>query len=164
MPAGASRIWLLLAAGLVAAPLPLSAAEDDSGYAWMGGSGGDNALLTYGSPETGEDYVFNLICGNKDKSTEATLYVDIAGTEVGQPVVIELAAGAAKVSLKGRIATDEMSGFHFAEAKGFKVKPVVAVLQQKGPVSAKTGELVTTLPEKGRAAGVAEFAQACKLD
>jgi hypothetical protein len=121
-------------------------------------------LLTYGSPETGEDYVFNLICGNKDKSTEATLYVDIAGTEVGQPVVIELAAGGAKVSLKGKIATDEMSGFHFAEAKGFKVKPVVAVLQQKGPVSAKTGELVTTLPEKGRAAGVAEFAQACKLD
>jgi hypothetical protein len=164
MPAAASRAGLLLAVGLVVGPLPAAATEDDPGYAWMGGLGDGNALLTYGSTETGEDYVFNLVCRNKDKSTETTLYVDIAGTKVGQPITIELAAGAAKVSLAGKIATDEMSGFHFAEAKNFKVKPVIALLNEKGPVTAKTGKLVTTLPDKGRADQAAEFAKACKLD
>jgi hypothetical protein len=163
MPAAASRAAVWLAAGLVAAALS-AAAETDRGYAWMSGFGDGSALLTYGSTETGEDYVFNLICRNKDKSTETTLYVDIAGTKVGQPMTIELAAGAAKVSLKGKIATDEMSGFHFAEAKNFKIKPVIALLREKGRVTAKTGKLVSTLPEKGRAAATAEFAQACKLD
>jgi hypothetical protein len=158
-----SRAGLALAAGLFAAVLPAFAA-DDPGYVWMSGIGDGNALLTYGSAETGEDYVFNLICGNKDKSTEATLYVDITGTEVGQPITIELAAGTAKVPLKGKIATDEMSGFHFAEAKGFKIKPVIALLQGKGPVTAKTGKLVTALTDKGRAEPAAEFAKACKLD
>ena len=163
MPQAGNHARLLVVACLFAAPLPLLAAEDP-GYAWMGSVEAGNALLTYGSPETGEDYVFNLICGNKDKSTEATLYVDIPATKVGQPITIELAAGAAKVSLKGKIATDEMSGFHFAEAKNFKIKPVIALLKEKGPVTAKTGKLVTSLPDKGRAAPVGEFAQGCKLD
>ncbi|HEX2449114.1 MAG TPA: hypothetical protein VHK26_13195 [Methyloceanibacter sp.] len=163
MPAAASRAALLLAAGLLVTPL-LAFAADDPGYVWMSGPGEGNALLTYGSAETGEDYVFNLICGNKDRRTEATLYVDIAGTEIGQPIIIELAAGAAKVSLKGKIATDEMSGFHFAEAKGFKIKPVIALLKEKESITAKTGKLVTDLPDKGRAAPAAEFAKTCKLD
>ena len=73
-----SRAGLALAAGLFAAALPAAAAER-SRLAWMSGIGDGNASLTYGSAETGEDYVFNLICGNKDKSTEATLYDDITG-------------------------------------------------------------------------------------
>jgi hypothetical protein len=164
MPAADRAIRLALAACLWVAALPAVSAETDLGYAWMGGIEAGNALLTYGSTETGEDYVFILICGNKDKSTERTLYVDIAGTKVGQPITIELAAGAAKVSLKGKIATDEMSGFHLAEAKNFKIKPVIALLKEKGPVTAKTGKLVTTLPDEGRAEPVSEFAKACKLD
>jgi hypothetical protein len=150
MPQAGRRAGLFFGAGLFAATLSASATENDPGYVWMSGFGDDNALLTYGSAETGEDYVFNLICRNQDKSTEATLYVDIMGTEVGQPITIELAAGTVKVSLKSKIATDEMSGFHFAEAKDFKIKPVIALLKEKGPASAKTGKLVTPLPEKGK--------------
>lgn len=149
----------------LAAPLGAHAAtEAYPGFIWMSGAGDGNASLSFASPETGEDYVFSLICGNKDKSTGATLYVDIEGTKVGRPITIELAAGAAKVSLKGKIATDEMSGFHFANAKTFKIKPLIALLKEKGPVTAKTGKLVTTLPDKGRAGPAAEFAKACKLD
>ncbi|MGA7457169.1 MAG: hypothetical protein WBW51_07615 [Methyloceanibacter sp.] len=104
-----------------AAPLDAAAAaEPYPGFAWMSGAGDGNAVLTYGSTETGEDYLFSLICGNENKGTDATLYVDVTDTNVGQATVIELAAGGAKVSLKGKIATDEMSGFHFANAKKFK--------------------------------------------
>jgi len=166
MPAAGRPAVLALAACLaLAAPFgAVAAAEDYPGFAWMSGAGDGNALLTYGSPDTGEDYLFNLSCGNKDKSSRATLYVDIEGTKVGQKIGIELNAGAKKVSLDGKIAADEMSGFHFAEAKGFKIKPLIALLKEKGPITAKAGKIVSVLPEKGRAAQLSEFAKACKLD
>jgi hypothetical protein len=47
---------------------------------------------------------------------------------------------------------------------GWAIADVVEVLEAKGPVTAKTGKLVTTLPEKGRAEAVAKFAKACALD
>jgi hypothetical protein len=44
------------------------------------------------------------------------------------------------------------------------VKPLLEVFKAKGPITVKTAEVVTTLPEKGRAAAVTAFAQVCKLD
>ena len=79
-------------------------------------------------------------------------------------MAIEFSAGGAKLSLDGKIATDEMSGFHFAEAESFKIKPVMALLKQKGAVTVKTGKVVSSLPEKGRAAELSAFAKVCKLD
>jgi hypothetical protein len=127
------------------------------GYQWMSGSGDGNASLVFGSPETAEDWLFALDCRGKEKATKATFYVDIQGTEIGQKVTIELSAGSAKLSLDGKVATDEMSGFHFAEANGFKIKPVIALLKENGNV-------VEVLPEKGRAAELSAFAKVCKLD
>jgi hypothetical protein len=163
MPEAGSCARLCFGAALLAAPLSASAAESDPGYVWMNGVDDGNALLTYGSAETGEDYVFSLFCNNRDKDAAMTVYVDIAGTEVGQPLTIELGAGSAKVSVKGEVATDEMSGFHFAEAKDFKVKPLIALFKEMGPAMAETGKLVTTLPEKGRATALAEFEKGCQL-
>ena len=57
-----------------------------------------------------------------------------------------------------------MSGFIFAEAKGFPVKPVIAVLDGKGPVNVVTGKTVTVLPEEGRAPELAKFAKQCRLN
>ena len=55
-------------------------------------------------------------------------------------------------------------GFHFAVAENFKIKPLIALLVEKGVVILKTGGVVTELPEKGRAAELANFAKACALD
>ena len=141
-----------------------AAGEPEPVYAWMSESGDGNASLVYGSPETAEDLVFILICGNSDKVTELTVYVDIAGTEIGEKVDIELAAGDAKLAIGGAISTDEMSGFHFAVAENFKIKPVVALLKENGAVTVKTGGVITELPEKGREPELANFAGACALD
>ena len=130
----------------------------------MSGAGDGNASLVYGSPETAEDEVFILICRNGDKLTELTVYVDIAGTEVGEKVNIELTAADAKLAIGGAISTDEMSGFHFAVAENFKIKPVIALLKEKGEITVKTGGVATELPEKGRSAELANFAMACALD
>lgn len=139
------------------------AAEEDDGYGWTTGGVDGNAFLVYGSPETGEDYVFSLGCDGNDKATRMTVYVDIAGTKVGQPVAIAFSA-AAKLSVPGEISTDAMSGFLFAEAAGFKVRPVLALLSGDGPVTVKTGAVVTTLPAAGRGKATAEFAKSCPLD
>ncbi|MGZ5849301.1 MAG: hypothetical protein ACXWJN_01770 [Methyloceanibacter sp.] len=102
-----------------------------------------------GSTETTEDFVFLLSCSNADKSGEMTVYVDIEGATIGQPVTIELTRAGAEASVKGTTTTDEMSGFIFAEAKGFRVKPVIAVLDGKGPVNVVTGKTMTVLPAEG---------------
>jgi hypothetical protein len=132
---------------------------------WTGGETEKGfATLVYGSPETPEDLLFWVHCDMKKKTTEMTVYVDNPGTKVGDAITIELSAGAARLPVKGKIATDEMSGFLFAEARNFKVKPVIELLKPKGPASARTGNVVTALPGEGRAEAVSEFAKVCKLD
>jgi hypothetical protein len=138
--------------------------EPEPVYAWMSESGDGSASLVYGSPETAEDLVFILTCRNEDKAAGLTVYVDIPDTEVADPVDIGLAAGEAKLTIGGAIDTDEMSGFHFAVAEDFKIKPLVALLKEKGEVTVTTGSVVTKLPEKGREKELANFAGACTLD
>jgi hypothetical protein len=166
---GARRAGLSAAVCLIAAAFPAAnaAAKEPGaidGYAWMGGVRAGTASFVYGSTESAEDLAFWLTCSPATKKTELTVYVDIAGTKVGQAMPIEIAAGSAKTVVKGKIATDEMTGFHFAEAKGLKVKPVVEVFKGKGAATIRTGTLTTLLPETGRAAALAEFARGCALD
>ena len=166
---GARRIGLGAAFCLVAAAFPApeaDAAEPGAleGYEWQGVVRDGTASFVYGSPETAEDLEFWLTCEPKTKETELTVYVDITGTKVGQAMPIEISVGSAKTTVKGKIATDEMTGFYFAEAKGLKVKPVVEVFKGKGTVTIKTCKLTTLLPEKGRAKTLAEFAKGCMLD
>ncbi len=154
----------LLAAGLTVPAA--SAAEPGAieGYEWQGVVRDGTASFVYGSPESVEDLEFWLTCEPKTKATDLTLYVDITGTKVGQAMPIEISVGSAKATVKGKIRTDGMTGFYFAEAKGPKVKPVVEVFKGKGPAIIKTGKLTTLLPENGRAKALAAFAKGCTLD
>jgi len=163
MLAAGSSISLALAACL-ALGAPVTAVVAEPGFAWLVNQGEGNATLVYGSTETGEDYSFFLSCNNKKKEAEMTVYQDIEGAKVGQPLTIQISVGSAKVALKGKTSTDEMSGFIFGLAKNIAVKPVLAVLKASGPAIVKMGEVTTNLPEKGRAEALAKFAKACKLD
>jgi hypothetical protein len=155
------RVGLLMATILAAYA---SCALAQSNYEWMGGSGDGNFTLTYGSPETAEDELFWIVCRNADKMTELVVYVDMEDVKLGQPVAIELSAGATKATIKGVVATDEMSGFLFAKAEQFPIKKVIEILGAKGPVTVTTGKIVTELPDKGRAPKLAKFAKGCKLN
>ena len=42
-----------------------------------------------------------------------------------------------------------MSGIHFVEAKGFKIKPLIALLQEKGPITAEKPASSFTSCRKG---------------
>jgi hypothetical protein len=93
-----------------------------------------------------------------------TLYEDIPGAKVGDPVTLELAGGPGNVALKGKVTTDEMSGFHYAVAKSFKVTPVLELFKAKGTVTARAGTITSTLPNTVRAEALAKFAKGCTLD
>jgi hypothetical protein len=165
MPGADSRVRLALAACVAwAAPATALATEPEPGFGWMANSGQVTAALVYGSTETPEDYSFAMSCNNKRKQSHMTVYEDIAGAKLGEPLTIEMAVGAAKVAIAGETETDEMSGFIFGVAKKFAVRPVVAVLEASGPTVIKMGKVTVTLPETGRAEAVSEFAKACKLD
>jgi len=150
---GARRIGLGAAFCLVAAAFPADAAEPGAieGYEWQGVVRDGTASFVYGSPETPEDLEFWLTCEPKTKDTELTVYVDNTGTKVGQAMPIEISVGSAKTTVKGKIATDEMTGFYHAVAT-------------EGHSTIKTGKLTTLLPEKGRAEALSEFAKGCTLD
>ncbi len=156
-----SCVGLLLAMMLAACS---GSALAQSNYEWMGGSGDGNYTLSYGSPETAEDQLFWIVCRNGDKKTEMVVYVDMKDVKVGQPVAIELSAGNAKATVKGEVSTDEMSGFLFAKAEQFPIKPVLDLMAAKGAVTVKTGSIVTELPAKGRGPEAAKFAKGCKLN
>jgi len=117
-PSGPSPLLLpLFGVLLTAAP---AAAEAFAGYGWGFSDNEDGPSLVLGSTETTEDFVFLPSCSNADKSGEMTVYVDIEGAKIGQPVTSELTRDG-------------------AEAKGFPAKPVIAVLDGKGPVNVVTG-------------------------
>ena len=40
---------------------------------------------------------------------------------------------------------------------------MIEVIKAKGPITVKTAEIATALPEKGRAEAMAEFEKACQL-
>ena len=152
-------------AGLLAwAPAAVAAAEAFAGYAWGYSDNVDGPSLVLGSTETTEDFVFLLSCSNVDKTAEMTVYVDIEGAKVDQTVTIKLMRDGANTSVKGKTTTDEMNGFIFAEAKKFPVKPVIAVLDGKGPVTVMIGKTETVLPEEGRADELSKFSQRCQVD
>lgn len=147
-----------------AAVLAAAGVHAESDYAWMSENFEDNVSLIYGSPESGEDILFFIYCNNRDRHSELTVYEEIEGAEAGQPLMIEIGAGAAKVSIEGRTATDEMNGYIYGMAEKFPVRPLLGVLKGDGPVTVKMGAATATLPEAGRADAVSAFDGDCKLD
>jgi hypothetical protein len=73
-------------------------------------------------------------------------------------------AGRVTPRSKSKVTIDEMSGFNYAVAKSFKVKPVLELFKAKGTVTARAGKSTSTLPDTGRAEPLAKFAKGCTLD
>lgn len=138
---------------------PVFAEEDEQ---WMAGASAEVASIGYGIPDT-DGILFALVCDLAKGTAQLTVYEEIAGAKVGQPITIELKAGAAKAAIKGVASTDQMNGFIYGEAKAVAVEPIVAVLREPGEVMLKMGKASATYPEKGRAEALAQFTETCKV-
>ncbi|HLO23990.1 MAG TPA: hypothetical protein VK193_11275 [Methyloceanibacter sp.] len=151
-----------LFAVLIAAVASLSLARAEDSLVWISKSNGSLVTLAYGPVDPTKAPLFLLSCFNGMDVAVLDVHQDIAGAKPGEKLAIELGAGAATASLDGETA--DASGSIFGEASDIKVKPVLAVLREKGPVTVKMGETSATLAEQGRADAVEQFAGDCKLD
>lgn len=153
---------LFVSAFLFAAFAPLSLARSEDSLVWISKSNGSLVTLAYGPVDPTKAPLFLLSCFNGMDVAVLDVHQDIASGKPGEKLAIELSAGAATVSLHGETA--DASGSIFGEASDIKVKPVLAVLREKGPVTVKMGEASARLAEQGRAEAVDQFAGDCKLD
>jgi hypothetical protein len=134
----------------IASIASLSLAWAEESLVWLGKSNGSLVTLAYGPVDPTKAPLFLLSCFNG---------IDVAVLDIH---AIELSVGSVTASLDGETA--DASGEVFGEASDIKVKPVLAVLREKGPVTVKIGEMSATLAEQGRAEAVEQFAGACRLD
>jgi hypothetical protein len=153
-----------LFAVLIAAVASLSFARGEDSQVWISKSNGSLVTLAYGPVDPTKAPLFLLSCFNGMDVAVLDIHQDIAGAKPGEKLAIELSAGAATASLDGETSHDDATGLTFAEASDIKVKPVLAVLREKGPVTVKMGETSATLAEQGRADAVEQFAGDCKLE
>ncbi|MGZ5850883.1 MAG: hypothetical protein ACXWJN_09930 [Methyloceanibacter sp.] len=147
---------------LIAAIVSLSFARAEASLVWISKSNGSLVTLAYSPVDPTKAPLFLLSCFNGMDIAVLDVHQDIAGAKTGEKLTIELSAGAATASLDGETA--DANGAIFGEASDIKVKPVLAVLREKGPVTVKLGETSATLAEQGRAEAVGTFAEACKLE
>ncbi len=153
-----------LVAATAAALVSSNAGKAEESQVWLSKTNGALVTLAYGPVDPTKPPFFLLSCFNGMDVAVLDLHQEIAGAKQGDKVAIELNAGSARASLEGETSHDEASGLTVAEASDIKVKPVIAVLNETGPVTVKVGETSTTLGEQGRADAVTKFAADCKLD
>jgi hypothetical protein len=92
------------------------------------------------------------------------VHEEIPGSKPGDPLTIDLSSARAQSLVKGEVGKNETTGTTFGEAGDVKVKPVLEVLRDSGPLTIKMGEASATLSDQGRADSVAKFVENCKLD
>jgi hypothetical protein len=147
---------------VIAATACLSLAWAEDTQVWLSKSNGSLVTLAYGPVDPTKTPLFLLSCFNGMDVAVLDIHQNISGAKAGDKVAIKLSAGGASASLDGETA--DASGEVFGEASDIKVKPVLAVLSEKGPVTVKIGGTTATLSEQGRAEAVEQFAGACTLD
>jgi hypothetical protein len=153
----------LAAKCLVAFVMASGALAQDEDYIWSSGVHDGNAFLAYAMPES-DDIVLVLSCLNDEGRNELTLYEEIEGVDLGEPVTIEFAQADQTHSLDGIAATDGMSGYIFPRSEAFAVKPLIVLLGEPGEIHVSMRGASRSLPETGREQAVGSFAEACKLD
>lgn len=150
-------------AGPAAAQAPAQApAEDDTKPVWYAHVDADGAAFSFAIPNS-DDSQFMVLCENKKRSVNLTVYEEVKGMKIKRPLTIELSAGGKKVSLKGVTATDEMNGFTYGEAHKVAVDPLLAVLREPGELTVKMGKASVTFPAEGRAEQLKTFEKGCKV-
>ena len=139
-------------------------ARAEDSLVWISNSNGSLVTLAYGPIDPSKAPLFLLSCFNGMDVAVLDIHEEVAGAKPGEKLAIEVSAGSMTAPLDGETSHDDATGFTFAEASDIKVKPVLAVLREKGPVTVEMGATSATLAEQGRAEAVEKFSAECKLD
>lgn len=154
---------ILTATALLVAALASPARAEDI-LLWTAREDGGLVSLSYGSFDPGKIPIFMVTCFNGMNIAVLNLHEELSGTEPGQKITIDIAAGAAKTPVQGEAASNERNGPLFAEASGIAIAPVLNVLKEPGPVTVSVGDTRVTLSDTGRTEAVARFSKDCQIE
>lgn len=154
---------ILTATALLVAALVSPARAEDI-LLWTAREDGGLVSLSYGSFDPGKIPIFMVTCFNGMNIAVLNLHEELSGTEPGQKITIDIAAGAAKTPVQGEAASNERNGPLFAEASGIAIAPVLNVLKEPGPVTVSVGDTRVTLSDTGRTEAVARFSKDCQVE
>lgn len=162
MPFRPLPICLLLAllAGATGVPVTSARAAD----IWQAKTSGGFVTLRYGPLDERENAPFLLSCLNGVGIAVLSVHMDFPQEEPGEALTFEFSAGDKTAPVAGETAAADGTGIIYGEAGDIAVKPILKVLEQKGPVTMKSGDNAVELSDVGRAEPVAEFAKNCSLD
>lgn len=152
---------LLLACALLA--IPLAGEARGESLIWTERTNGDLTTLAYGPLDPAKIPLFLLSCFSEMEVTVLNVHQEIEG-KPGDAITIEISSGKGQAPIEGEVAKSRETGTTFAEATDFKVKPILEVLGNEGPLSLAIGKMSATLSDAGRAAAVAQFGKDCKLN
>jgi len=119
--------------------------------------------LRYGSVDASQHPVLLLSCFNEMAIAALEIFGVIEGTRPGEKLAIELSAGTS-YTVDGQVELDDKTGSMYAEASGFEVRPLLAVLKSPGPLNVTMASTKLTLTDTGRTDAAEKFGQDCKLD
>jgi hypothetical protein len=153
-------LTLALLAGATGLPVTSAFAND----IWQVKTSGSFVTLRYGPLNERERAPFLLSCLNGVGIAVLSVNMDFPEMETGEALTIEFSAGDKTAPVAGETAAEDGTGIIYGEAGDIAVKPILKVLEQKGPVTMKSGANAMELSDVGRAENVAEFAKECSLD
>lgn len=153
----------LLATALFASTQPGPAPAQGADI-WRAKSSGSFVTLRYGPLNERENPVFLLSCLNGVGIAVLSVYLDFPEQETGEAITIEFSADGQTTPVAGETASEDGTGVIYGEAGDIAVKPILKILNEKGPVSMRSGANGMELSTAGRAEAVAKFSKDCSLD
>jgi hypothetical protein len=155
----------LPAIALALAILPIAdAGKSEEAMIWTEKSSGGLTALAYGPLDPMASPLFVLSCFSGMNIVVLDVHKEIPGAKRGDALTIEISSAKAQAPVKAEVEINEATGTNFGEASDINVQPLLQVMRDPGPLTVKMGEASAALSDQGRAQGVADFVENCKLE
>lgn len=131
---------------------------------WQAKTSGSFVTLRYGPLNDREKPVFLLSCLNGVEIAVLSVYLDFPQEETGEAITVAFSANGETAQVAGETAREDGTGTIYGDAGDIAVKPILKILNEKGPVSMRSGANGIELSTAGRIEAVAQFSENCSLD
>jgi len=157
-------ICLVLALLASVVGFQISPADAANTNIWRAKTNGSLVTLRYGPIDERANAPFMLSCLNGVGIAVLSVHMDFPERGSGEALTIDFSAGDKTAAIAGETAAEDGTGLIYGEAGDIAVTPLLKVLEEKGPVTMKSGANAVELSDLARKENVAEFDKDCSLD
>ncbi|MDJ0512023.1 MAG: hypothetical protein QNJ62_01115 [Methyloceanibacter sp.] len=155
---------ICLVVALLTSVVGTSVSPANAANIWRAKTSGTLVTLRYGPLDERANAPFLLSCLNGVGIAVLSVNMDFPERESGEAITIDFSAGDKTAAIAGETAAEDGTGLIYGEAGDIAVTPLLKVLEEKGPVTMKSGANAVELSDLDREENVAEFDKECSLD